>query len=400
MRPPHHHRPQAMRRRGQPIVALVVLMGGWIGIRTALLGADAGPASYAGSASYARTVGSAEPAPYLANAAAGPPDQPIGASRATGRDRPGYSDRALALPPRPAPVQVRMGARTLPGAAGQGPLAPRIAGGHQLLWLAGLAALDLPPEAALALDRPRPVSALPDSGARPASPPLRWSADGWILWRRGGNGYNLPGAGLPGAATSGGAYGASQAGIVVRYRLAPASPLRPAIYVRGSSALRFPRGEELAAGFMLHPARHIPAVVSVEVRATRSADGRVAVRPAAGLVSEFPPLPLPLGLRGEAYVAAGYLGGRDGTAFVDGQARIERRIGAAGPLELRIGAGAWGGAQQGAHRLDVGPALTLAAPLGLGAGGGGGRLSADWRFRVAGDAAPGSGPALTLSAGF
>ena len=39
---------------------------------------------------------------------------------------------------------------------------------------------------------------------------------------------------------------------------------------------------------------------------------------------------------------------------------------------------------------------TLAVPLGSG----GGRLTADWRFRVAGNAAPASGPALTLSAGF
>jgi hypothetical protein len=30
----------------------------------------------------------------------------------------------------------------------------------------------------------------------------------------------------------------------------------------------------------------------------------------------------------------------------------------------------------------------------------GARLGVDWRFRVAGDAAPSSGPAVTLSAGF
>ena len=36
-------------------------------------------------------------------------------------------------------------------------------------------------------------------------------------------------------------------------------------------------------------------------------------------------------------------------------------------------------------------------PLGKGLFG---RAAVDWRFRVAGDADPGSGPALTLSAGF
>jgi hypothetical protein len=44
----------------------------------------------------------------------------------------------------------------------------------------------------------------------------------------------------------------------------------------------------------------------------------------------------------------------------------------------------------------VGPTATLDLPLA----GGSGRLSADWRFRLAGTATPGSGPALTLSAGF
>lgn len=56
-----------------------------------------------------------------------------------------------------------------------------------------------------------------------------------------------------------------------------------------------------------------------------------------------------------------------------------------------------GGAQKGAARLDVGPAASAAVGLGES---GGARLAVDWRFRVAGSAAPKSGPALTLSAGF
>ncbi|MBS1239358.1 MAG: hypothetical protein H6R45_64, partial [Proteobacteria bacterium] len=58
--------------------------------------------------------------------------------------------------------------------------------------------------------------------------------------------------------------------------------------------------------------------------------------------------------------------------------------------------GAWGGAQKGAARLDIGPSASLQLKLGEANS----RVSMDWRFRVAGEARPASGPALTISAGF
>src|SRR5690606_21417691 len=105
---------------------------------------------------------------------------------------------------------------------------------------------------------------------------------------------------------------------------------------------------------------------------------------------------LPLGARGELYLQGGYVGGEFATAFVDGQARIERPLGRLGETELTAGAGAWGGAQKGAARLDIGPSAALTFRLGDGRG----RVAADYRFRVVGEAEPASGPALTLSAGF
>ena len=63
---------------------------------------------------------------------------------------------------------------------------------------------------------------------------------------------------------------------------------------------------------------------------------------------------------------------------------------------MRLGAGAWAGGQEGATRLDLGPRASLRLRLGETAS----RLALDWRFRVAGEARPASGPALTLSAGF
>ena len=267
------------------------------------------------------------------------------------------------------------------------PSSPRIAAGHQLLFMAGLAQLPMAPFAGTGqVAEPAP------SRKAIAS---RWSADGWVLLRRGGNGFNLPGAGLPGASLPSGAYGASQAGAVIRYRLAPSNDHRPALYLRATSALQSPRGEEVAAGFTARPLARVPLAAMMEARATRTMTGTV-VRPAAALVTELPPASLPLGLRAEAYAQAGYVGGRGATAFVDGQARLERRLVSSGRWQLRAGGGTWGGAQKGAKRLDVGPTATLDVPLGPVNG----RLAADWRFRVAGNAAPTSGPALTLSAGF
>jgi hypothetical protein len=63
---------------------------------------------------------------------------------------------------------------------------------------------------------------------------------------------------------------------------------------------------------------------------------------------------------------------------------------------MRFGAGAWAAAQPHVSRVDIGPHAELRLPLpGTNAS-----LAADWRFRVAGNARPGSGPALTLAADF
>jgi hypothetical protein len=136
-------------------------------------------------------------------------------------------------------------------------------------------------------------------------------------------------------------------------------------------------------------------VTAGELRLTR-AGGQTSARPAAYAVTELPRIDLPAGFKGEAYAQAGYVGGDFATAFVDGQLKLDRQLARLGNAELRAGGGAWGGAQKGAARLDIGPSATLAFKLGETNS----RLSMDWRFRVAGDAAPKSGPALTISAGF
>ncbi len=171
---------------------------------------------------------------------------------------------------------------------------------------------------------------------------------------------------------------------------------RPSVFLRTTAALNGSNEREAALGLSARPFGRIPVVLAGEARLT-FAPGRSMVRPAVFAVTELPPFALPLGFRGEAYAQGGYVGGKFATAFADGQLRVDHRMVSIGASELRMGGGVWGGAQKGASRLDAGPSLVLGAPLGESAAV---RLGADWRFRVAGNAAPASGPAVTLSAGF
>lgn len=89
---------------------------------------------------------------------------------------------------------------------------------------------------------------------------------------------------------------------------------------------------------------------------------------------------------GEVYAQAGAIERRGG--YVDGAIGAERRIRLPGHARLGLGLGAWGAAQRGAARLDLGPTATVR----LGAA----RATLAWRTRVAGTARPGSGLALTV----
>lgn len=230
-----------------------------------------------------------------------------------------------------------------------------------------------------------------EAPSAPAHGPVlpRWSADGWLLWRRGGGG-------VPGGSLLLPSYGANQLGAVLRYRLAPDNPFRPEIYGRAYSALNGTGEREAALGLAARPIPALPLQAMAEGRVSRFAGGRTHLRPAVTLVTQLPPVTLPLALRAETYVQGGYVGGLAATPFVDGQFRLEHIADHRAHAELRLGGGIWGGAQQGAGRLDLGPGATIAFTTGRA----GAHLSLDWRFRVAGHAMPGSGPALTLAAGF
>ena len=388
-----------VRRRGQPLIALVLVMVSWVGARAALWDNPLIAPSSAHAVPPLTTHATPNSPPHkLQPPALSVPAQPHRAVPVP-LDRPMLIAPAapLAPPDTAPPLPIAAGdtrAQTKPSAA---PLSPSVAAGHQQLWLAGMNLLAAEPAVALAqpgLVRPMVPAAAQAAQATNAGQ-SRWSVDGWLLLRPGGNAFNAPGAGLPGTVVPAGFYGGSQSGLILRYFLLPGSRLSPALYVRGSSGIERPRGEELAAGFSLRPIPGLPVRLLAEGRVTRTTNGTI-VRPAAALISELPPARLPLGLRAEAYVQAGYVGGRSATAFVDGQARFEHPLARVGGAELRAGGGVWGGAQRGASRLDIGPTATLSFRLGPV----GTRVSADYRWRAAGNAAPDSGPVLTLSAGF
>jgi hypothetical protein len=375
--------------RGQPLVALLLIFGGWVAVRAMVW-----DAAMAGQSvpTVERSFAAGRPETVLSPAAAAPAAGPVMA-RSIGLVRaepfgmsmpqrlrvaslPGHRVR-LASPP--WLIALPVASEPLPAAlASDNPTV-----GQQMLWMAAFARL--PPAGSMLA----PLAQVRTAAASAAYRDPRWSADAWLLLRRGGNVSTASGL-VPAI------YGASQAGAVVRYRVAPESAHRPSLYLRASAALDGWREREAALGLSARPFEGVPLVVAAEARVNDQPAG-THVRPAAFVYSELPPIALPDGARIEVYAQAGYVGGDFATAFVDGQLRIDRRFLQLGKGELRAGGGAWGGAQKGASRLDVGPTATLGVPFG---GTAGARLGVDWRFRVAGDAAPASGPAVTLSAGF
>lgn len=245
------------------------------------------------------------------------------------------------------------------------------------------------------------LSPLPSAGAayRAASSPLlrdeapsatnnRWSLNAWALLRPNSAQSLLTGPFAPG-------YGGSQAGAVLRYDLAPNTRYAPRGYARITQAFVGGQEAEAALGVSARPVPALPIRVMAEARVQRTSEN-VRTRPAVLAVTELPPVALPLHTQADIYAQAGYVGGDFATLFADGQMRVTRQLSMGGSGGIRIGAGAWGGAQRGVARLDIGPTASIAIPVGDTTA----QISLDYRQRVAGQAAPGSGLALTVSAGF
>lgn len=393
--------PMARPMRGAPLMMLALLLGGWSAGRVWLWeDTSAAPAGLAGLE--AAAAAAARAPPHRAR-----PDAFADAEAAA------YAAAAVAatgpLPALfPAPIPMATGRAPVAGQRGFGRSAavgspPRIAG------LPGVPEAPYPPAPAPPLppSMSPATAAAPSAGLATATAPAlpaplapassraegRWSLDGWAFWRQGSGAVPVSQGRVP-------IYGASQAGGVLQYRLAPSAPRDPRLYARAYRAL-VNRGEnELALGASLRPLPRLPLRLAGEVRYTDAAFFS-AFRPAAYAVTELPPLRLPFATTLEAYAQGGWVGGPGATPFADGQVSLTHELGLVGRLtderlRLSLGAGAWGGAQRDAERVDVGPTIRIDTRIGKVPA----RLSVDWRQQVTGDASPRSGVAATVSAGF
>ena len=98
---------------------------------------------------------------------------------------------------------------------------------------------------------------------------------------------------------------------------------------------------------------------------------------------------MPLGFTLDGYAQGGLVGFNSRDLFVDGGIAFTRPI----YRQFSGGFGIWGGAQPGLYRIDAGPRVTMRVRGNV-------RVHLDWRQRIAGNAQPGSGPALTLAGDF
>lgn len=335
--------------RARPLRFLALVLCGWVGARAVILNIPAPRAVQAsGAASQpilpATTASAAPPAPPTLPGPAAPTivHAPI-------REFPYKARRTSVLSPMAAPPisppSLDRAAATLAARPGEAPTEAA----------SGSAPFGFP---------------MPDAGTPVRG---RWSGSAWLLRRDERRAAAL---------TPGGTLGGSQAGARLAYRIARGLALSGRFYL----PLRRTGEAEVAAGIDWQPSARLPVHLLAERRrdvggAGRSAFALTLYGGASGR--------LPGGLRAEAYGQAGVVGARSRDLFIDGSVRVALP---AGPVE--VGGGAWGAAQPGAARLDAGPSVSYRLPVRRANL----RLQADWRFRIVGDAAPGSGPALTLAA--
>lgn len=183
---------------------------------------------------------------------------------------------------------------------------------------------------------------------------------------------------------SGGSLGASQAGARLTYNFTR----QIAATMRSSSEVGR-RGGEVAAGVRIQPIAGIPLWIDAERRQRigRYGGGRNAF--ALFFEGGVYDRPMPLHFLLTGYLQGGVVGFRSRDRFVDGGVTLTRPV----YKQFSAGLGVWGGAQPGVYRVDAGPRVTMRVRQNV-------KVHFDWRQRLAGNAQPGSGPAVTLSGDF
>ncbi|MGI9376845.1 hypothetical protein EB810_12215 [Altererythrobacter sp. FM1] len=370
------------QRRGRPIVAFAGLLAVWISIRLVVWNWPTDEAHLpAGSVPYAQP-----PIPRVPDDIPFVMVSPIG-SPVGSPERMAPPNRRVAIgskwraTTRPMAVRGRIAPDTPPVAVGTAPALCPACSPHRQQRAATLRQQQRVSPAARTSHATQPAH-------RAAQVPL-WRIDSWVFYRptassrRFASGGNRPST-----------YGGSQVGIVLRRALSR-DDHRPFLYTRLTATPDQPRQSELAIGIGGKPLPDVPLQIQAEMRVFDQG-GQTEVRPALAVVAELPATQLPLGGTATGYLQSGYVGGGYATAFIDGHLRAEREAITTSTARLFVGGGVSGGVQRGAGRLDIGPSVAVnwdTGPVPL-------RLALDYRFKLAGDADPPDGVAVTLSAGF
>lgn len=211
----------------------------------------------------------------------------------------------------------------------------------------------------------------------------RWSAGGYVFLRAAGSAD-------PGSVP---VLGGGQSGASLAFTPDPLAPRPLALTARATASNSGDSAAEAALGvrWQLTPG----LTLSGERLVALSTGGRNAwtARLAAGGSLRRG------GVTASAYGEAGVVGTSPVTRYASAQFRAGYPVKIGPALELIPGAGVWSSLEQArttVDRVDAGPGVRLhwaRAPLPVD-------LQVDYRFRVAGKAAPGSGPAVTLTTGF
>lgn len=342
------------RPRGRPLRFMALVLGGWLASRAWWLWPV--PATLLPPG-----VHPLVPAVLADTRGAPPAIAPRATTRASSTLRASPAPPRMTTPARPRTIELASVADAPTHGSGSGRLdtAPAGADRHALALL-GMVRYGAPPP--------------PQRGGS------RWSGSAWAILR---DSRQRAGVATP-------QLGGSQIGARLAYALDVER--RVAIAARVSSAVAA-RQQEAAVGIEWQP-RGLPVRVAVERRI-----GIAGIRggTAVGLSGGVSDRALGRSLRLDGYAQAGAIA-RDGVeGYADGAMRVARPIGhGAAGTTFDLGLGAWGAAQRGAARLDIGPTAAMTLPVGPRRL----RLTLDWRQRVAGDARPASGPALSLGTDF
>nr|WP_295664464.1 hypothetical protein [Polymorphobacter sp.] len=223
-------------------------------------------------------------------------------------------------------------------------------------------------------------------GADPRS--AAWRAERDALTRRwSGSAYSIVRSGGGPAVAVAPVLGGGQSGVALAWAPDPLAPRPLAVTLRGTIAHDDSGRSALAAvGVAWHPFTGVTVAAERLVPVSPAARGDWAVRLAGGLSRTAG------AIDASVYGEAGAVGP---VAYAAAQAHAGATIRRHG-IAFGPGFGGWASVQSGrgntVDRLDLGPGVTARnARLSL---------SADYRFRIAGNAAPGSGPVITLAAAF